>query len=170
MIWNLEFIQWLWFIFIYYWLVPIIFDSVLFWQLFLFCCVSRLNTLHLNFTKKMREVVSLFSPNKVVSSCWDVMFFQTDELGLWRDLLKMVLFISTITIGNMLGSNISCHLFYLQYGNYQRRILVEDLNKKWKRVILNTSVLYLFSFFPLFLYEILAYQSWIFSLWSFWFI
>lgn len=59
----------------------------------------------------------------------------------------------------MLGSNISCHLFYLQYGNYQRRILVEDLNKKWKRVILNTSVLYLFSFFPLFLYEILAYQS-----------
>ncbi|CAL9031598.1 unnamed protein product [Prunus brigantina] len=27
----------------------------------------------------------------------------------------------------------------IQYGNYQRRILVEDLNKKWKRVILNTS-------------------------------
>ncbi|KAM1737680.1 hypothetical protein ACFX12_015864 [Malus domestica] len=27
----------------------------------------------------------------------------------------------------------------LQYGNDQRRILVEDLNKQWKRVILNTS-------------------------------
>ncbi|KAM5571170.1 synaptotagmin-5 [Rosa sericea] len=27
----------------------------------------------------------------------------------------------------------------VQYGNYQRRIIVEDLNKKWKRVILNTS-------------------------------
>ncbi|KAB2609517.1 synaptotagmin-5-like [Pyrus ussuriensis x Pyrus communis] len=27
----------------------------------------------------------------------------------------------------------------VQYGNYQRRILVEDLNKQWKRVILNTS-------------------------------
>ncbi|KAL6281591.1 hypothetical protein ACE6H2_018472 [Prunus campanulata] len=27
----------------------------------------------------------------------------------------------------------------VQYGNYQSRILVEDLNKKWKRVILNTS-------------------------------
>ncbi|KAK9277844.1 hypothetical protein L1049_027401 [Liquidambar formosana] len=26
-----------------------------------------------------------------------------------------------------------------QYGSYQRRILVEDLNKKWKRVILNAS-------------------------------
>ncbi|KAI4365826.1 hypothetical protein MLD38_021779 [Melastoma candidum] len=27
----------------------------------------------------------------------------------------------------------------LQYGDYQRRILVEDLNRKWKRVILNAS-------------------------------
>ncbi|KAK4800095.1 hypothetical protein SAY86_025460 [Trapa natans] len=27
----------------------------------------------------------------------------------------------------------------LQYGNYQRKILAEDLNKKWKRVILQTS-------------------------------
>ncbi|XP_015882982.2 synaptotagmin-4 [Ziziphus jujuba] len=27
----------------------------------------------------------------------------------------------------------------IQYGSYQREILVEDLNKKWKRVILNTS-------------------------------
>ncbi|KAE8124923.1 hypothetical protein FH972_019762 [Carpinus fangiana] len=26
-----------------------------------------------------------------------------------------------------------------QYGNYQRRILVEDLNKKWKRIIRNTA-------------------------------
>ncbi|KAF8022532.1 hypothetical protein BT93_F0141 [Corymbia citriodora subsp. variegata] len=27
----------------------------------------------------------------------------------------------------------------IQYGSYQRQMLVEDLNKKWKRVILNTS-------------------------------
>ncbi|XP_062117124.1 synaptotagmin-5 [Humulus lupulus] len=27
----------------------------------------------------------------------------------------------------------------IQYGSYQRRILVEDLTKKWKRVVLNTS-------------------------------
>jgi hypothetical protein len=28
----------------------------------------------------------------------------------------------------------------IQYGSYQQRILVEDLNEKWKRVIQNTSV------------------------------
>lgn len=27
----------------------------------------------------------------------------------------------------------------IQYGSYQRRILVEDLNKKWKQIILRTS-------------------------------
>lgn len=27
----------------------------------------------------------------------------------------------------------------IQYGNYQRRLVVEDLNKKWKRVVLSTS-------------------------------
>lgn len=36
---------------------------------------------------------------------------------------------------NLIGS-----LLILQYGSYQRRLLVEDLNKKWKQVTLQTSV------------------------------
>lgn len=31
---------------------------------------------------------------------------------------------------------------FQQYGSYQRQILVEDLNKKWKRVLMNNSVSY----------------------------
>lgn len=34
-------------------------------------------------------------------------------------------------------------LLCLQYGNYQRRIHVEELNKKWNQVILKTSVFFL---------------------------
>lgn len=35
-------------------------------------------------------------------------------------------------------------LLPLQYGSYQRRILVEELTTKWKRLVMNTSVTYSF--------------------------
>lgn len=80
-------------------------------------------------------------------------------------LFKYVLFLATAIHNfeffplNFTKNRLSLVLI-LQYGNYQRRIIVEDLNKKWKRVILNTSVRYSFPFLPFpCMIELLAYGS-----------
>lgn len=49
--------------------------------------------------------------------------------------------------------------YFLQYGSFQRQILVEELNKKWKRILSDTSVMsfWIFYFYLFFLKPLMVF-------------
>lgn len=89
-------------------------------------------------------------------NCWinenSKFCFRFSKVWIVYDISKFLFFDQLI-----LAVNERYFFFYLQYGSYQRKQLVEDLNKKWNRVVLNISVSYHLlttSYFRKELYEI----------------